>query len=174
MKVRSCCLFLVTLLLTNFALALEIGDPAPDVSGINHLKQSIHFKDLAGPGYLLVFFYPRANTPGCTAQNKSLRDDFKLLTQKGIKIVGVSTDPAEKQKDFHDSLGLPFDLIADEKEVVAKAFGVPVRFGFASRQAFLIHMRKIIWVDHDASTDKQAEDVLNAIDSFEKKNSPKK
>ena len=148
--------------------ALESGATAPDVTGINQESQTIHFKDFYKKDYVLVFFYPRANTPGCTAQNKSLRDNFKALSSKGVKVFGVSTDSVTKQKDFHASLGLPFDLIADEKEVIAKAFGVPVRMGFASRQAFLIHKGKVIWSDTSASTEAQATDVLNAVAEFEK------
>ncbi|MEY4615748.1 MAG: hypothetical protein RJB66_708 [Pseudomonadota bacterium] len=158
------------LLFTDLGWALDIGSVAPNVSGVNHLNKTIHFKDNYNDGYLLVFFYPRANTPGCTAQNKSLRDGFKTLYAKGVKVVGISTDSVEKQKDFHDSLNLPFDLISDQKEEIAKAFGVPVRFGFSGRQAFLIHKSKVIWLDKDAATSEQANDVLLAIESWEKNN----
>lgn len=173
MNLSKAILLLATLLFSTFSWALEVGEAAPDVTGINHLNQTVHFKDSYNKGYLLVFFYPRANTPGCTAQNKSLRDNFKALSDKGVKVLGVSTDSVEKQKDFQTSLNLPFSLISDEKEVIAKAFGVPVRMGFASRQAFLIHQGKVVWVDHDAATSSQAEDVLKAIAEIEK-TSPKK
>ena len=132
------------------------------------MNQNFNFKEHYTNGYFLVFFYPRANTPGCTAQNKSLRDNFKLLSESGIQVVGVSTDSVEKQNDFHKNLNLPFPLISDEKEVVAKAFGVPVHLGFASRQAFLINNGKIVWLDHDASTSAQADDVLKIIKTLKK------
>lgn len=161
-------LAIITLLTALSASALEVGAPAPEVIGINQSNQTINFKEHYKKGYVLVFFYPRANTPGCTAQNKSLRDSFKPLSEKGVKIFGVSTDSVSKQKDFHSELGLPFDLISDEKEVIANSFGVPVRLGFASRQAFLIREGKVAWVDHNAATSNQASDVLKAIESLEK------
>ena len=149
------------------SLALEIGDPDPDISGLAHTNKVLHFKDLYKSGYLLVFFYPRAHTPGCTAQNESLRDQYQILKQKNISMLGVSTDSVEKQKEFHQDLNLPFDLVSDEKEQITKAFGVSVTFGFASRQAFLIKSGKIVWVDHNASTNEQAQDVLKAVANLE-------
>ncbi len=156
------------LLMGSPLMAVEVGDKAPDITAVNHLNKNYSFKDHYQKGFLLVFFYPRANTPGCTAQNKSLRDSFSVLNAKNISIVGVSTDSVSKQQEFHSSLKLPFDLISDEDEHVAKAFGVPVRLGFASRQAFLLKDGKVVWVDHDASTEKQAEDVLDAVDRLAK------
>jgi peroxiredoxin Q/BCP len=156
------------------ALALEIGDSAPDISGLDQSNKLLSFKDFYQNGYLLVFFYPRAHTPGCTAQNESLRDQYQILKQKKISMVGVSTDSVKKQFEFHQELRLPFNLVSDEKEQIAKAFGVSVNFGFASRQAFLIKAGKIVWVDHDASTKDQAQDILKAVADIETTTSQKK
>lgn len=164
----------LTLLLSHQASALEIGDTAPDVSAPDHTNKLFNFKDHFQSGYLLVFFYPRAHTPGCTAQNESLRDQFAILKQKNITIVGVSTDSVKKQNEFHQDLKLPFDLISDEKEQITKAFGVSVTFGFASRQAYLIKAGKVVWVDHNASTKDQAQDVLKAVSELEKNIPPLK
>jgi peroxiredoxin Q/BCP len=174
MRLLNLYFFLYVSFISSLSYCLEVGDQAPDVPAVDHSGQNFDFKKQYEFGYLLVFFYPRANTPGCTAQNKSLRDGFKVLSEKSVKIIGVSTDSITRQKDFHTSLNLPFPLISDEKEIVAKAFGVPVRLGFASRQAFLIKQGKVVWVDHDASTATQAEDVLKAISTLEAKNSQTK
>jgi peroxiredoxin Q/BCP len=152
--------------MSTSGFCLSIGDNVPDVVAIDQSQKTFSFKGYTGSEYLFVFFYPRAKTPGCTAQNKSLRDNYKTLKERGVEVVGVSTDPVAKQKDFHTSLGLPFNLLSDEKEIVAKAFGVPVRFGFANRQAVLLRKGKVVWIDENASTDQQAADVLKAIASL--------
>jgi peroxiredoxin Q/BCP len=113
---------------------------------------------------VVVYFYPKADTPGCTKQACSLRDAFATLTEKGVTVYGVSHDGVAAQKDFHKKYKLPFDLLADEKKELSKAFGVPSnQLGMASRQAFLIKDGKIVWRDLKASTDKQADDVLAAL-----------
>lgn len=158
------------LIMSLKAAALEKGDMAPDVVGKNHLNENIHFSKLyKRPGYLLVFFYPKAHTPGCTAQNKSLKENFVQIQDAKISVLGVSTDSVAQQKVFHDDLALPFDLISDEDKALAKAFGVSVTFGLASRQAFLIKEGKVIWADHSAATSRQAEDVLKVVASIDNK-----
>ena len=117
----------------------------------------------ANTGYVLVYFYPKADTPGCTKQACSLRDAFATLTEKGVKVYGVSTDPVKAQKAFKDKYKLPFELLADEDGKVITAFGVPKTMGFAKRQAFLFKDGKLIWRDLAAATDQQAADVLKVL-----------
>jgi peroxiredoxin Q/BCP len=117
----------------------------------------------AATGYLLVYFYPKADTPGCTKQACSLRDAFASLTEKGVKVFGVSTDSVKAQKAFKDKYKLPFQLLADEDGKVISAFGVPKTLGFAKRQAFLFEDGKLVWRDLSAATDQQAADVLKVI-----------
>ena len=79
-------------------------------------------------------------------------------------IFGVSTDSVEDQAKFKKKHRLPFTLLADTKEEIAKAFGVPVRMGFTSRQAFLFKEGKLVWKDDSASTAEQAQDVLKFLE----------
>ncbi|TVR49141.1 MAG: peroxiredoxin [Puniceicoccaceae bacterium] len=152
---------------TLMATPLDIGSTAPQPTASDHAGEAIDWADLYSRGYVLVFFYPKADTPGCTAQACSLRDDFETLTQKGVTVLGVSADNAEAQARFHRNHNLPFRLIPDPNHEVISAFGVPTRLGFASRQAFLIRDGKVVWRDLRASTARQAEDVLRAIGEFD-------
>jgi peroxiredoxin Q/BCP len=110
-----------------------------------------------------VYFYPKADTPGCTKQACSLRDSYAALKDRGVKIYGVSMDKVKSQKAFQDKYKLPFDLLADEDGTVVDAFGVPKTMGFSKRQAFLFKDGKLVWSDMSASTEEQAADVLKFL-----------
>lgn len=145
---------------------LEVGAKAPEVEAVDQDGKTVSLADAYKEGLVLVFFYPRANTPGCTAQACSLRDAYEPLTEKGVRIFGVSTDSAERQKAFKEEQKLPFTLLADTEGKVCDGFGVPRRASFAARQAFLVKDGKIVWRDLRASTGRQAEDVLKALEEL--------
>ena len=109
-------------------------------------------------------FYPKASTPGCTAQACSLRDGIAELRNLGITVLGVSHDTAEAQKKFKAQNSLPFTLIADHDGKVIKAFGVPtIIMGMSKRQSFLIKGGKVVWRSLSAQTDGHAEEVRKAV-----------
>lgn len=145
---------------------LKVGDEAPAVSGITETGASLFLAEVyQQQPYTLVYFYPKAGTSGCTAQGCSLRDAYEDLVAKGVKVVGVSTDTVAAQKAFKEEHGFPFPLIADTDKKVMQAFGVPTypRSNAAQRQAFLIKGGKVVWIDQEASTSRQAADVLKVI-----------
>jgi thioredoxin-dependent peroxiredoxin len=142
---------------------LKLGDAIPAISAKDQNGQEVNLGDSTS-GYTLVYFYPKAMSPGCTAQACSLRDSYKELQDKGVKIYGVSVDTIADQKKFADIDHLPFQLLADPDKKVIGAFGVPLlKNAFASRQAYLFKDGKLVWFDTKASTDKQAADVLNVL-----------
>jgi len=141
---------------------LEIGAPAPKISAIDDEGNTIDLGSALSDGIALVFFYPKAMTPGCTKQACSLRDGWDELQERNITIFGVSSDTAKTQSEFRDKYELPFTLIADTDQVVSEAFGKS-RW---SRQAYLFKDGKLVWRDLRASTKDQAEDVLAALDSL--------
>ncbi len=145
------------------AAPLADGAALPAVSQKNQNDEIVKLAEAGATGYLLVYFYPKADTPGCTKQACSLRDEYANLTEKGVKIYGVSNDSVKAQKAFLDKYKLPFDLLADEDGAVIKAFGVPSTMGFAKRQAFLFKDGKLVWSDLSASTAEQAADVLEFL-----------
>ncbi|MEM9226914.1 MAG: peroxiredoxin, partial [Verrucomicrobiota bacterium] len=129
--------------------------------------KTVDLGEIFAEGYTLVFFYPKANTMGCTKQACSLRDAYEDLTDEGVTVIGVSTDTAKAQKSFATKQNLPYTLIADPEGKVVSAFGVPKTAGFAARQAFLIKDGEIVWLDYTASTGKQAADVLEAMKTLQ-------
>lgn len=145
--------------------SLAEGAPIPNVTQINQDEQAIDLAQIGSDGYLLVYFYPKADTPGCTKQACSLRDAYAALIDHDVTILGVSNDKPNAQLAFQQKFELPFDLLADTNHAVIDAFGVPKTMGFASRQAFLFKDGILIWKDLSASTTEQAADILNVIAS---------
>lgn len=102
---------------------IEVGDKAPNFSGKDQAGNVHTLSDYSGKK-LVVFFYPKASTPGCTAEACNLRDNWAMFKEKGFAILGVSADSAKRQQNFKDKFELPFPLIADEEKEVINAFEV--------------------------------------------------
>lgn len=102
---------------------LQIGDKAPNFSGFDQDGKFHQLEDYAGKK-LVIFFYPKANTPGCTAEACNLRDNFERFTSQNYAILGVSADSAKAQAKFKEKFNFPFPLIADDEKEVLNAFGV--------------------------------------------------
>ena len=102
---------------------LKVGNKIPTFECLDDKENLIKSENFLG-SKLVVFFYPRANTPGCTAEACNLRDNYKALKDRGYQLFGVSADSPKKQKNFADKYELPFTLIADENKSVINAFGV--------------------------------------------------
>jgi len=153
-------------LLSNFLSAeIELGTAAPKVSALDQKGETVDLGAALGEGTALVFFYPKALTGGCTKQVCSIRDNWDELKDRGVKVFGVSSDTTDLQKEFSDRYELPFQLIADSEQAVSKAFGK----NRWSRQAYLFKDGVLIWRDLKASTSKQAEDVIEALDALKAK-----
>ena len=101
---------------------LKIGDNAPDFEGKNQNNESVKLSSFIGEKVVL-YFYPRDNTPGCTAQACNLKDNFNELSRKGYKIIGVSSDSIKSHKKFEEKYALPFHLISDEDKSIHKIYG---------------------------------------------------
>ena len=104
-------------------ITLKIGDKAPAFSGTDQDGKTHTLADYAGKK-LVVFFYPKANTPGCTAEACDLRDNFERFQANNYALLGVSADSAKAQAKFKDKYEFPFPLLADEDKAVIEAFGV--------------------------------------------------
>jgi len=103
-------------------MALQVGDKAPAVLGVNQNGKEIKLADFAGKK-LVLYFYPKDNTPGCTAQACSLRDNYDDLRKEGYEVIGVSTDSASSHQKFIAKQNLPFNLIADTDKKLSEVFG---------------------------------------------------
>lgn len=102
---------------------LKEGDHAPAFSVQNELGQTVQLSDYAGKK-LVLYFYPKDDTPGCTAESCSLRDGYPRFQAQGYEILGVSPDSGKKHVKFQDKYKLPFHLLADEDHAVSEAYGV--------------------------------------------------
>ena len=102
---------------------LKVGDKAPNFSANDEQGNTVSLSDYKGKK-LVVFFYPKANTPTCTVEACNLRDNYKVLQDKGFEILGVSADSEKRQTNFKNKYEFPFPLLADEDKEVINAFGV--------------------------------------------------
>jgi len=102
---------------------LQIGDRAPEFSLLNQDEDTISSEKLLGKKYLL-WFYPKASTPGWTIQGQGFRDELNEFSELGIKIFGVSADSVKRQKNFHTKQNFNFDLLSDESHVMLEEYGV--------------------------------------------------
>ena len=102
---------------------LKPGDKAPNFEAKDQAGNTRTLADYAGKK-LVVFFYPKASTPGCTAEACNLRDNYQTFQAQGYEILGVSADSAKRQQNFINKYELPFPLLADEDKAVINAFGV--------------------------------------------------
>lgn len=102
---------------------LEAGDQAPNFTGLNEKGETISLGDFKGKK-LILFFYPKDNTPGCTAAACNLRDNYSELKNKGYALLGVSPDSSKKHENFIKKFDFPFSLLADTEREVLNAYGV--------------------------------------------------
>jgi peroxiredoxin Q/BCP len=116
---------------------LKAGDFAPDFSARDQSGAPLALAALRGK-HVVLYFYPKDETPGCTAEAQAFRDAHEQLTKLGAVVIGVSADSDESHRAFAKSHGLPFRLISDADERLAGKYGVPVRLGFTKRQTFVL------------------------------------
>ncbi|TKB98901.1 thioredoxin-dependent thiol peroxidase [Pedobacter cryophilus] len=150
--------------------ALKEGDLAPSFTAKNQNGEFVSLSDFAGKKVIL-YFYPKDNTPGCTTEACDFRDNYQSLTSKGFEVIGVSTDDEKSHKKFEAKFELPFTLIADtEKEIVEK-YGVWVeksmygkKYMGTDRKTFLIdETGKIITIINKVDTKNASQQLLEAI-----------
>jgi thioredoxin-dependent peroxiredoxin len=104
-------------------MELNIGDKAPEFEGVNQNGEPVKLSDFKGKKVVL-YFYPKDNTPGCTAQACNLRDNYDELLKAGYEVIGVSKDSVKSHQKFIEKQELPFTLIADENISIHEKYGV--------------------------------------------------
>ncbi|PVW13855.1 thioredoxin-dependent thiol peroxidase [Marixanthomonas spongiae] len=131
---------------------LQEGDKVPNFTVNDQAGNPVSLTDYKGHK-LIVFFYPKANTPGCTNEACNLRDNYEELKNKGYKLLGVSADSERKQKNFKEKYDFPFPLLADENKEVINAFGVWGPKKFMGREYDGIHRMTFI-VDEEGKVER--------------------
>lgn len=131
---------------------LKKGDKVPDFIGFDQDGKKHEPSDYEGKK-LVIFFYPKANTPGCTAQACNLRDNYKMFQHNNYEILGVSADTQKAQARFKDKFDFPFPLLADEEKEIINAFGVWGPKKFMGRNYDGIHRVTFIIDEHGTIED---------------------
>ncbi|AYD49317.1 thioredoxin-dependent thiol peroxidase [Arachidicoccus soli] len=119
-------------------MVLKVGEKAPEFKGVDQNGNVIALSDFKGKK-LVLYFYPKDNTPGCTTQACNLRDNYEELINKGFQIIGVSGDTVKSHKKFEEKFDLPFPLIADEDKLILEDYGVWKPKMFMGRSFIGIH-----------------------------------
>lgn len=145
---------------------LPVGSEAPDFETVTQDGSTVKLSSLRGSPVVL-YFYPKDETSGCTAEAEAFRDDYAKLTQTGAKVIGVSLDTLDSHKEFASHHKLPFQLVADQGGAIAGKYGVPVEDGYAERTTFIIGPDgKIAKVFPKVNVDGHAAEVLAALQSM--------
>jgi peroxiredoxin Q/BCP len=108
---------------------LQAGTEAPDFTLNDQNGKAVHLASFRGKKTVVVYFYPKDDTPGCTAEACMFRDQFTEFTDAGAEVLGISSDSEASHKKFAEKYNLPFSLLSDKGGVVRGAFGVPANFG---------------------------------------------
>ncbi|WP_405377925.1 thioredoxin-dependent thiol peroxidase [Nonlabens sp. Asnod3-A02] len=132
--------------------SLKVGDKAPDFSVINQDEQTVSLSDFSGKK-LVLFFYPKASTPGCTAEACNLRDNVDRFRASGYEILGASADSPKRQKNFQTKYELPYDLLADEDHKLLNAFQVWGPKKFMGKEYDGIHRTTFVIDENGVITD---------------------
>lgn len=152
------------------ALNIKVGQAAPDFVLPNQDGKKIKLADLLGE-WILLYFYPKDNTPGCTKEACSIRDTMPQFEQKGLKVMGISVDSVESHKKFSEKLNLSFDLLSDDQKKVVRSYGVwgQKKFMGTHRTSFLISPDgKIAKIYEKVKPAKHAQQVLDDITQLKK------
>lgn len=131
---------------------LQVGDTVPNFTTTDQDGNPVSLSDFKGKK-LIVFFYPKASTPGCTAEACNLRDNYKALQDQGYTLLGVSADSEKRQKNFATKYEFPFQLLADEDHSVINAFGVWGPKKFMGKEYDGIHRMTFKVDEHAVITD---------------------
>lgn len=136
---------------------LKIGDKAPNFTAKDNKGNTIQLSDYKGKK-LVLFFYPKASTPGCTTEACDLRDNYQTFLAKGYDVLGASADSAKRQQNWIDKHELPFPLLADEDKTVINAFGVWGPKKFMGREYDGIHRTTFV-IDENG----KIEDIITKV-----------
>lgn len=162
-------IFIVIIFIVVFALIgcggnadnLMVGNKAPDFTLEDAFGKSYSLNDYLNNSPVVLYFYPKAGTPGCTKQACGIRDIYKSFDENGIKVFGISVDSKDDIKNFIDENNLNFTLLSDESKSVSKAYGVLNNLGIDSRITFIINKQGYIaHILRDVDVNTHAQDVL--------------
>jgi peroxiredoxin Q/BCP len=143
-------------------MALTVGTIAPDFTTIDDQGKTVKLSDLKGK-VVVLYFYPKDDTPGCTKEAQSFRDNYQEYQDQDMVVLGVSMDDQASHQAFKEKYGLPFQLLVDSDGTLTKAYDVDGG-GYSKRVTYIIDTEgKISYVDASVNTSTHAEDILKTL-----------
>ncbi|ACK72022.1 alkyl hydroperoxide reductase/ Thiol specific antioxidant/ Mal allergen [Gloeothece citriformis PCC 7424] len=143
-------------------MALAVGTEAPNFTTVNDEGKTVSLSDFKGK-VVVLYFYPKDDTPGCTKEAQSFRDNYQEYQTKDMVVLGVSMDDQASHKQFKEKYGLPFNLLVDTDGAITKAYDVEGG-GYSKRVTYIIDAEgKIMYVDEKVKTDSHAKDILSTV-----------
>ena len=123
--------------------SIKVGDEAPDFSLVSQTGETVKLGDILANREVVLYFYPKDNTPGCTTEAHAFRDGYEAFKEMGAEVIGVSSDSVHSHRDFATKCGLPFSILSDEGGKLRKLYGVPSSLGFLpGRVTYIIDKRR--------------------------------
>ena len=145
---------------------IQVGDVAPDFTLPNQINKSVSLGDFLGKKNIVLYFYPKDNSPGCTAEACAFRDSYEVFQEAGAEVIGVSSGSVESHQGFAQKNRLPFVLLSDENSTVRKLYGVPAKLGIVpGRVTYIIDKKGIVRHIFSAlfAPEKHIEEALNVL-----------
>lgn len=148
---------------------VKVGDAAPDFTLSSQTGNTVSLRDFLGKKSIVLYFYPKDNTPGCTTEACSFRDSYEVFKDAGAEVIGVSSDSAQSHQQFATKNRLPFVLLSDENGAVRKLYGVPSTLGLLpGRVTYIIDKQGIVRniFSSQFTPEKHIEEALKTLQSF--------
>jgi len=152
-------------------MGIKTGDPAPDFDLPDAAGKKVRLADFAGKRPVVLYFYPKDETPGCTAEACAFRDSFEAFKEAGAEVIGVSSDSEESHKKFAEHHRLPFTLLCDHGALVRKTYGVPPTMGLLpGRVTYIIDTKGVVRhvFDSQFNPKKHISEALRVLKEMEK------
>ena len=152
-------------------MAAKVGDKAPDFTLPSQMGDSVTLSEFVGKKNIVLFFYPRDESRGCTAEACTFRDNYQELTSLGAEVIGISGQSVESHKSFATHHGLPFILLSDEDNKVRKLYGVPSTMGIIpGRVTYIIDKKGIVRhiFSSQIQTQRHVEEAKRTLEELEK------
>ena len=148
---------------------VEVGSTAPDFSLLSQSGQMVNLKDFIGEKPVVLFFYPKDDTPGCTKQACAFRDDYEGFEKLDAEVIGISSDSVESHRSFAAKHNLPYTLLSDEERKLRKLYGVSNTLGlFPGRVTYVIDKKGIVRhvFSSQLGAEKHVEQALKSLRSI--------
>ena len=152
------------------ATSVKVGEKAPDFSLPSQSGETVKLSNFRGNKVVVLYFYPKDDTPGCTKESSAFRDSYEVFQENGAEVIGISSDSIDSHQKFANKYNLPFTLLSDTKNEVRKLFGVPsTLFVLPGRVTYIIDKEGIVKHIFDSQLDFQGhvDEALKTVRSLQ-------